>query len=316
MSNVYIPTAFGPSAASPPPLHGLHGKGMYIWMLRDTEGGDMQRAAQVAVDAGITHVMIKIADGRTPYNLRPVSGGWVDDILKPAVKAFRDRGIKVWVWQYVYLYSPEAEARLFVQRAEELEPDGAIYDVEGEAKNKPVQAQQYLAITKPAFRAMKIPTALSSYRWPKLHMELPWKIWMQGSDFDMPQVYWMGASNSGYQLERSLREFTDLSAQYGLTGRGFIPSGAAFSQDGWTAQPGEIRAFLQKAVDLKLPAANFWVWSHARRMVEGQWAALAGFEWPGTPPPPPPDTVALDVFVKEHVYPFMKAQGYSGPAPA
>jgi hypothetical protein len=41
----------------------LEGKGFYLWQIRRTEGGNATAIANVAVQDGLTHVLIKIAEG-------------------------------------------------------------------------------------------------------------------------------------------------------------------------------------------------------------------------------------------------------------
>lgn len=292
----------------------LQGKGCYIWILKNCEGGDMQKAAQVAKDAGLTHVLIKILDGKFAYNLRPYYIGnslqYADDILKPAVQTFQAAGIKVYGWQYVYFTDPLAEAQQAVARARMLGVDGFIADVEGECKNKPAQTRQYLQV----LQTIGMPTALSSYRWPTYHMELDWVDWMQGLDVMMPQVYWMGATNAAYQLQRSAREYAALQSKYGVQDKPYVPTGAAFSEAGWHVEPGQILEFLKAAKELNMPAANFWEWSFARRWA-GWWDVIANFDWSPVIEPPA-ETVPVNQFVIEQVYPAMQSNwNYTGPAP-
>ncbi len=292
----------------------LQGKGMYVWQIKQCEGGDIAKAAQVAKDAGIQHVLIKILDGVYSYNLRPYYVGnsvrYADDILKPAVQTFQAAGIEVWGWQYVYLADAVREGQRAVERAHEMGVTGFICDVEGECKNKPTQTRQYLNEIK----NIGIPVALSSYRWPTLHMEIDWRAWMTAIPIQMPQVYWMMATNAGYQLRRSYQEFDALRVKYGLTNYTYMATGAAFSEGGWHVEPSQIIEFLTVAKELHLPAVNFWEWNYPRRWA-GWWDAIANFAY--AEPPQPPETVSVDRFVIEQLYPLMVQNWkYNGPAPA
>ena len=44
------------------------GKGFYIWKIPSCEGGDPVKIAYTAHRAGLTHVLIKIANGIYDYN--------------------------------------------------------------------------------------------------------------------------------------------------------------------------------------------------------------------------------------------------------
>jgi hypothetical protein len=47
----------------------LQGKGFMIWKIPSCEGGSASQIASQAKLAGLTHVLIKIADGITAYNV-------------------------------------------------------------------------------------------------------------------------------------------------------------------------------------------------------------------------------------------------------
>ncbi len=120
----------------------LTGKGMYIWKIKNVEGGDGKAASIAALNAGLTHVLIKVLDGPWAYNQRPVYDslgnlkGYEDDILKPFIRPFRDKGIRVWGWQYVYHLHPVQEAEAANSRVANLNLDGFIIDAETEVKHR------------------------------------------------------------------------------------------------------------------------------------------------------------------------------------
>lgn len=288
----------------------LQGKGFFIWKIKDIEGGDADRAAAKAHDASLTHVLIKILSGTWDYNQRPVYDnrgrfkGWEDDILGPFVDAFKARGIEVWGWQYVYHRYAAYEADAANKRVKQFELDGFVIDAEGEVKHKKKEAAQYIDRLE-----VGVPVALSSYRYPVLHQELPWDVYLDGCDMVMPQVYWEMATNPGQQLKRSLheyREFLDTNLPY-------VPTGSAYGRGAWHATPGQVLEFMQTAKDLKLPAVNFFRWGTAVE-IPGMWETIAQFDYGSGPPPP--EGKSVDEFVLEEVYPGMKYHwGYGGLPP-
>ena len=52
----------------------LRGKGYYIWKIPNCENGDPAAIANVAAQAGLSHVLIKIADGVGSYNVDLTTG--------------------------------------------------------------------------------------------------------------------------------------------------------------------------------------------------------------------------------------------------
>ncbi len=131
-----------------------------------------------------------------------------------------------------------------------------------------------------------IPVALSSYRYPSLHREFPWREFLAECDFALPQVYWIGAHNPDAQLKRCLDEYQE------LTRLPVIPTGAAFTQGDWSPTTADINKFLNAARDFGLSGANFWEWYPARNLPE-VWEAIAEYDWDGSLSPPPPPSAGV-----------------------
>jgi ketosteroid isomerase-like protein len=242
----------------------LEGKGLYIWKVNHVEGGNPAAIAQRASQAGLSHVLIKIADGSRAYN---------PGLVAPVVPLLKDVGIQVWGWQYVYGNSYFAEADIAVRRVKELALDGFVVNAEVEYKNKPAPARAYMESLR---SRLNIPIALSSFRYPTYHREFPWSEFLSFCDINMPQVYWLKATNPAEQLDRSIAEFETIYPVLPI-----IPTGAAYAEFDWSARPAEVKAFLQRARQSNLTAANFWSWDYAGS-AEGAdlWRAIATYAWP------------------------------------
>lgn len=256
----------------------IEGKGMFTWKLPRCENGDPAALASVAKSAHMSHVLVKIADGTIAYH-----GDWgmAVDHVPEAVTALHAQGIQAWGWHYVYGDNPAGEARIAIQRIKQTGVDAYVIDAESqyEKPGKKQAAQRFMAELRAALP--NFPFALSSFRYPSLHPQLPWKVFLEKCDYNMPQVYWMQAHNPGAQLTRCLREFQAMTPY-----RTIIPTGAAFREDGWQPTAGEILEFLRKAKDINLPAVNFWEWSAARgRVIQGAWDTIRDFRWTGEPVP-------------------------------
>lgn len=262
---------------------GLQGKGFFIWKIPNCEGGDPVAIANVAKAAGLSHVLIKIADGIYTYNYdytRKV------DLVPAVALELRKKGIQVWGWHYVYGYNPLGEAKIAIQRTQQLQLDGYVIDAEGEYK----EAGKAAAATKfmDALRASlpNTPVALCSYRYPSYHPAFPWKEFLAKSTYNMPQVYWEQAHNPGAQLTKSYNEFQNKTPI-----RPYLATGAAYSAGGWTPTVADVTEFLKTAKALNIPAVNFFSWDYARRSLRSLWDAIAAFSWsaPTTPPKDLPD---------------------------
>ena len=255
----------------------LQGKGMMIWKISRCENGDPNAIANVAKSAGLTHVLIKIADGPYAYNTEQDTN---KDLVPPVVEALESFGIEAWGWHYVYGYNPSGEAQIAIKRVKQLGLKGYVIDAESEYKEpgKDAAATEFMKALRNGIPNK--PVALCSYRWPSYHPQLPWKEFLEKCDYNMPQVYWQAAHNPEDQLRKSVREFQALSPY-----RPIIPTGPVYKYGGWEPTPADIQEFLNTARALDLPAANFFEWYYGRTILQPLWNTIAAYSWPPYPTP-------------------------------
>jgi hypothetical protein len=257
----------------------LQGKGFFTWWLVNVESGSPQTIASLAVAANLTHVLIKVADGPFIYNVDRTTG---HDYAVAVSQALRANGIQVWAWHYVYGDNPDGEASMAIRRCRDIQADGYVINAEQEYKRAGMRERARRMMTLLRASLPALPMALSSYRYPSLHPELPWREFLNGVDISMPQVYWMQATNPAQQLLRSVREYQAMTPY-----RPIVPTGAAFREHGWQPSVAEVLEFLNTAQSLNLPAVNFWEWSNARSgRLPGVWEAIRDFPYYGEPRPP------------------------------
>src|SRR4030066_302915 len=148
----------------------LEGKGFFTWKIPNCEHGDAGQIAARAKAAGLSHMVLKVADGPMIYN-----GNWGDpkDYTTPVVNALRALGIKVWGWHYIYGDNPIGEANVAITRIRQYDLDGYVIDVEKEykASGKKAAAKKFMAQIRSAFSNFTL--ALSSYRYPPLPPQHP-----------------------------------------------------------------------------------------------------------------------------------------------
>ncbi len=260
-------------------MHNL-GKGYFIWNIAETEGGDPNSIARAAREAGLGHVLIKITDGTYAVNNVPS--------LPLVIDALRAEGVEVLGWGYVYGDYPEKEANIAISRMIELGLTWFVIDAESQYKNKTSQAVTYTNRLRAALPNVTL--ALSSYRWPSLHREFPWKEFLSRVNVNMPQVYWVNAKDAGAQLRRSVKEFKEFPE------RPIIPTGAAYvdnfnvdptTKAYWRPTVDQVREFMATATELGLGGFNFWVWEHAKKFLPETWEAIAEFGLPAVDPEEP-----------------------------
>jgi len=267
----------------------LEGKGFYIWQIPSCENGDPESIALAAQNAGLTHVLIKIANGIYDYNYDTSTK---KDLIGPVANALHKKNIKVWGWHYVFGYLPIDEAKAAIRQINKLPLDGYTIDAEAQYKGQFTNSQIFMKELRNALP--DFPIALSSYRYPKYHMELPWENFLTYCDINMPQVYWEQSHNPAYQLERSLNEFQTAVEPF----RPIIPTGSAYCAGGWCASSSEINEFMNKAVSLKMSAVNFWSWDYCRSILPHLWKTIAAFNWPS---PPNPEKDLLEKFINKNI---------------
>lgn len=257
----------------------IEGKGFFIWKVRDCESGNPTAIAQAARSAGFQHVLVKIANGNQPYNLDKTTN---KDFLPPLIQALRADGIQVWGWHYVYGFDPIGEANIAIQRIQQLGLEGYVIDAEEEYKQPGRGAVAKRFLQKLRGSLPSLPMALSSFRFPSFHRQLPWSTFLEFVDYNMPQVYWEQNHNPDPQLRRSVREFQALQPF-----RPVIPTAPAYKAGGWRPTPADTVQFLDTAKSLGLPAANFFSWDECRRDLPEIWEAVTTYRW--SPPAPVSD---------------------------
>ncbi len=256
----------------------LRGKGLFIWQLWNCDGGDPEVIAAKARAAGLSHVLIKIADGDYwTYNLHPKTKV---DLIPPVLRALKEEGIEVWGWQYVRGRNPIGEARLAIQRTKVLGMDGFVIDAEAEyqSTSKRAAATRYMDELRAGLP--DLPIALSTYRFPKLHRSFPFAEFLSRCDYAMPQVYYEQRHNPDTQLEICGEQYMALNPA-----RPIIPTAPLYGRGDWRPSAEETTRFFAKAKEIGLSAANGWSWDVSSRPAYNDlWSAVSEFDWPTDAP--------------------------------
>ncbi len=258
-----------------------HGKGVFLWKVKNLYGGDADKIdphdiAQRALEMNFDWVTVKIANDMYRYNLRPPN--WTDDILPTMVKALQKVGIPVWGWHYVYGDNPSGEANVAIDRMNELRLDGYIINAEGHYKYKQSSASIFM---QEIVKNISKPIGLSSYRYPELHRELPWKEFLAGCDYHMPQVYWQPDHNPVEQWEKSQKQLK------ALADLPFMPTGPAYEEHGSKPTNQEMTDFYDAVKAGGHPGISWWSWDYMQ-ILAGKKETVKRMVWFNEPEPPPP----------------------------
>ncbi|NQS91564.1 MAG: nuclear transport factor 2 family protein [Chloroflexi bacterium] len=250
---------------------------MFIWRIQTCHNGSVSEITNKAVNSNYSHVLIKIANGIYSYNY-----DWEKqiDLVPPLVAALKSAGIQTWGWHYLFGDQPVGEAQKAISRIKQLGVDGYVLNAEGYYRGKYSAATTFM--NQLTASITNIPIALSSYRYPSYHPTFPWDEFLKKCDLNMPQVYWMFANNPGAQLKQSITEFQNLKYTPPI-----FPTGAAFTEHGWTPKIAEIKEFMQKAKDLKLAGINFWEWGNLHNYLPAEYyRTIRDYQWDSGPAPP------------------------------
>lgn len=246
---------------------------MYLWIISRVEGGNPIAIADLARKAGMSHVLIKVADGQRTYNVDAETNF---DHVPALVAALRQRGVQPWGWQYIYGRDPIKEAAIAVSRVKQFNLDGFVVnaEVEFKEKSKDVIAGRYMQELRKGLA--DTPIAFSSFRYPVYHQPLPFNTFLEYCDFNMPQVYWVKAYDPAAQLLRSIQQHQTLKVW-----RPILPTGCAYPYGSWSPTSDQIRQFMNASREYGLLGANFWEWYYIRKKeAVPLWDALSSHDWP------------------------------------
>ncbi len=250
----------GPAAASSP----FYGRGMWIWFVSRSDGGNPYAIAAQARSTGVKTLFIKSGDGTSywgQFNLR-------------LVRAVHSAGVHVCAWQYVYGADPLAEAEVGAQAVRDG-ADCVVIDAEAEYQGRYAAAQTYIYALRAAV-GRRYPVGLASFPYVDYHPGFPYSVFLghEGAQFNLPQMYWRDIGTSvqavyahTYSVNRIYR-------------RPIRPLGETYN--GATAS--EIELFRGMSVAYHAGGLSWWdfAWTSAR----GLWSALDGPYTPVARTPP------------------------------
>ena len=277
------------------------GKVLFGWKPAYIAGGDIDATVDAAREMGLSGVSLKVGSGVFKYP-------WNDYDLLPLVTALKSAGIRVYGWHYVYGSNlPRYEAEIARQQIEYLELEA--YEIDAEAHYKGYSNDQASELVE-RIKENGIPVGLTSYRYPDVHRELPWRGFLSEIDYYVPQVYWQPPpSTPTLELDKTILQWTRLVLSYGYSLKPFIPAGRVYIGDGYPT-PGppvsEITEFLDACKNgYKCPGATFWSFDnlYTHRGGEARADAIAAFDWetdPIDPPTDPTDAEKLDALWDHH----------------
>lgn len=172
----------GPTAppAPQPTANPFGGRGMWIWMLSSSNGGNLASIVATARKYRITTLMIKSGDGSNLWS----------QFTPQLVATLHADGLRVCAWQYVYGVHPATEAQVGAAAV----TDGAdclLIDAEGQYEGKYSQAQTYVTELRRRIGA-SYPVGLAGLPYVDYHPAFPYSVFLGpgGAQYNVPQMYW------------------------------------------------------------------------------------------------------------------------------
>lgn len=272
-----VPEEALPVAQPPPDISvdpdPLAGKGMWIWKMGQSEGGDATAIVTKAKAAGLRQLWVRVGDSQ--------SGFYAADVLANLVPKAHKAGLAVIGWGFPYLFDPAADARWSTaatswRGADGSKLDGFSPDIELSTEGVLLTERRitvYLGLIRPA--APDTLLVATVYRptdklWTGAY---PYHAIAPYVDAFAPMVYW-GCTEPGEATQQAVERLSTLKPVH-VIGQGYD----AGPEGGRTGAPSaaETTRFLDVARRAGATGASFWVWQSIR---DEQWNALSAYPWP------------------------------------
>ena len=177
------------------------GKGIWIWQIWTTAGGNLNTMISQMKSSGVKWVTVKLGDSDSYYNRTgKLLYSWAANYggFDKVVEEFHNNGILVFGWQFVYSYSKwgngiyEADVANSILNIPGI--DGLIVDAEGDYEGHATEAKDYMENIR-FFHGMNF-VGFSSFARVIGHSTFPWLEFSTYCDVNMPQAYWAARSLS------------------------------------------------------------------------------------------------------------------------
>jgi peptidoglycan hydrolase-like protein with peptidoglycan-binding domain len=248
-----LPPQSKPAKPSPPARgHGgspggrggpLSGRGMWIWYVSQSNGGDLAAIIDTARTYGVGTLMIKSGDGATAW----------PQFDSQLVSILHADGLKACAWQYVYGSQPIYEAEVGAA-AVQAGADCLLIDAESEYEGKYVQAQQYVTKLRQLIGS-RFPVGLAGFPYVDYHPAFPYSVFLGpgGAQFNIPQMYWPDIGTSVDDIYSHTYSF---NAPYG---RPIEPLGEVAGNP----PPGQVVRFRQMSRAYGASGVSWWDWQES-----------------------------------------------------
>jgi hypothetical protein len=301
-------------APEPPKLRGALpvGKGMWLYVPEQIEGGNVDALVARAKAVGLTHVYVRTGSSRMGF----YAGEYLNRLLPAAHAA----GIRVYAWDFPYLDNWEADVGRAAFAIGYTTPDGHRVDgfsadIETRSQGVNVRPDTALAYGAGLRRAVGLdyPLIATVPRPSAQLVTYPFAEVVTWFDAIAPMVYWLNRESG--------EDAAGAMAALRVFNKPIMPIGQAYDGAGEGGRPGvpsanEIWRFMAVSEAEGAAAVSFWSWQHADQEA---WDAIrdAGeFRLPAAPDGQTPAQLrAYQVLLTSLGFP-VGSDGVWGPATA
>ena len=256
------------SAAPAGDARAFDGQGMWIYVLAESNGGDVESIARAARARGITTIFMKAGDGTRHWP--QFSRGLVD--------ALHAHGLKVCGYGRIFSRRPRTEARVSARAVLRTGADCFVIDAEAEYEGRYRQARSYVRELRRLI-GPDYPVGLTSFPYVDYHPRFPYSVFLGpgAAQFNLPQIYWRAIGDS---VDQAVSRTYSWNSVYG---RPIRPLGQV-----WMNPPAaQVARFRELADAYGSPGVSWWSWQSAgRRALRGLTRPLRPGVAPRSPAPP------------------------------
>ncbi|HTX31257.1 MAG TPA: peptidoglycan-binding domain-containing protein [Solirubrobacteraceae bacterium] len=226
--------------ASAPAHNPLSGRGMWIWELSASNGGNLSSIIATARTYGLSTLMIKSGDGTSAWS----------QFNSTLVAELHAAGLKVCAWQYVYGAHPISEAYVGAA-AVHAGADCLMIDAESEYQGRYIQAQDYIKRLRQLIGS-RFPVALAGFPYIDYHPSFPYSVFLGpgGAQYNTPQMYWV---DIGTSVDNVFAHTYDFNSVYE---RPIEPLGEVSGNP----PPGQVFRFRQLSRTYDATGVSWWDW--------------------------------------------------------
>lgn len=273
---VLVPEESLPEPLAPPATASAFspstGKGMFLWKIKQSEGGDIPQIVEKARAAGLRQLWVRVGDSQ--------DGFYAASVLRELVPRAHQAGMAVIGWGFPYLHDPVGDAAWSKAALDWRGPNGSALDgfspdietaTEG-VQLSPRRVAVYLGLVRRA--GGDRPLVATVYR-PTDRFWLgtyPYRTIAPYVDAFAAMVYW-GCTEPGAAAAQAIERLATLRPVHTI---GQAYNMAAEGGRAADPSPHETWRFLDVAQRAGAVGASFWVWQD---MTAAQWDALARFSW-------------------------------------